>query len=125
MVPAESHAVDQITNACSIFNIIENIGAAVGLIPKIELITIWVREEGDEGKDFQALLRVSDNQGRIGPDFSMNFQMTAPRHRTFHSLVGIPIRSVPNMVMFEMLLNGDVVARYQVPVQEAQPISAT
>lgn len=116
MVAAESHAVDQITNAISIFNIIENV-AAVGIIPKIEIITVWLRQEGDEGRDFQALLRVSDNQGRVGPGFAMNFQMPAPRHRTFHALVGLPIRSVPGMLVFEMLMNGEVVARYEVQVQ--------
>lgn len=116
LLAAESHAVDQQTNALSIFNIIE--GTYTGIIPKVVFITVWKREPGDEDRDFQSLLRVTSGARQVG-EFPLNFRMTAPRHRSFHVLMGLPAGRAGETIRFEVLLNGQSVGRCEIEVSEA------
>jgi hypothetical protein len=123
LVAAEGHSVDQQSNALSIFNILEKIQGAsggAGLLPRVEVITVFVRDDGDEGRDFQALLQVHTRASQIGRGFPMNFQMSAERHRLFHVIYGLPIPADAGFLRFDVQVNGERVGSYQVDVEAPQ-----
>ena len=118
LVAAEGYSVDQQSNALSIFTTIEEIeGRGAGLIPKLCLISVWRREQGDEERDFQAILRIQQNGQQIGQDMPLNFRFPANRHRLFHNILGLPVRPEEGAISFSILLNGQVLRSYEIIVR--------
>jgi hypothetical protein len=109
---AESISVDQFSNRISLFNVVEYANPKVGMIPSAVAVSFWNIADGDEGKDFQVVLRVI-TAGGTTRDASTNFRMVRPRHRIMQHLVGIPVEK-EGEVKFEILLNGNHVASHTV-----------
>jgi hypothetical protein len=123
LVAAEGHSVDQQTNALSIFNILEKLQTTSrgdNVVPRVVVITVFGRDDGDDGQDFQALLEVHTRSGQIGRPFPLNFRMSAERHRLFHVLFGLPIPANAGFIRFDVQVNGQPVGSYQVDVEAAQ-----
>lgn len=123
-VVSQSVAVDQQTNRTSIFNVLETISAPKFPVNMDEATAtaLWRREPGDDGKDFQVLVRVSG--ALVKPlESAANFRMEQSRHRIVVTILGLPIAS-PGDVKFELLLNGQHVAEHILTViAEPQPVN--
>jgi hypothetical protein len=119
-IVAESLSIDQSTNFASAFNIFEEI-KVVGfptIIPSMQILSTWVRDEGEEEQDCQCLLRITRPGNESPEEFPTNFRSSAPRHRTIHRLQGMPLEHAGNL-QFEILLNGTTVKQYTIPVTQA------
>jgi len=115
-VVSEDLSVDQQTNRLSLFNVLEQIaGSDFPLVlQSAAAISCWVAEAGDEGRDFQCMLRVILPNARQY-DFPSNFRFGARRHRVIQRLQGFPIDE-PGVLRFEVLLNGEHKASHEVDV---------
>jgi len=115
-VVSEDLSVDQQTNRVSLFNVLEQIaGPNFPLVlPSAAAISLWVAEAGDEGRDFQCMLRIILPNARQH-DFTSNFRFGARRHRVIQRLQGFPIDE-PGVLRFEVLLNGEHKASHEVDV---------
>ena len=113
-VVAETVIADRFTGQLTLVNVLEH--RVHGVVPQLAGVAIWDREEGDEGVDFQVVLRVTspDNEVTTHP---MNFQITTERHRTVHRLFGIRANGVGEL-KFELILNGDTRGQYTVALKE-------
>jgi hypothetical protein len=128
----ESVSTDQETNRVSLFHILEDFQLASPGSPGVVLaqfaaVSCWNREEGDEERDFQALLRIHPPGGEA-KEIAMNFRMERPRQRLTLRFLGIP-KMEPGQLRFELLLNGRHVAWHTVnvfaPTESAsEPLSA-
>jgi hypothetical protein len=80
------------------------------VIPTAVAVSFWNIEEGDEGRDFQAVVRITTPSGASN-ESTTNFRMVRPRHRVMNQILGIPVDGTGN-VRFELLLNGRHVAEH-------------
>lgn len=116
----ESASVDRDTNRLSLFNIIEEIQpirqGEIDGHPILQLVAVscWIKEQGDEDRDFQVVLRIHD-PGSGTKDFPMNLRMERPRHRLMLRIQGVPASSDGNL-RFEILLNGSHVAEHVITI---------
>jgi hypothetical protein len=118
----ESVSTDRETNRVSLFNIIEEVqlSAAPGsgyIIAQFVAVACWNRMPADEGKDYQATLRIH-SPGEESIDFPLNFQMERPRHRLTFRFQGLPAVR-PGDLRFELLVNGQHTADHIVTVHAA------
>lgn len=115
-VVSEELSVDQQTNRLSLFNVLEQIAGPN--FPLVLLsaaaISLWVADAGDDGRDFQCMLRIILPNGRQH-EFTSNFRFGARRHRVIQRLQGFPIDE-PGVLRFEVLLNGEHQASHEVDV---------
>ncbi len=118
-VVAESVSIDQTTNSASVFNILEEVHAVQFpiLVPSCAVLSVWHREAGDEGKDWQLVLRVTPPNGD-SHDLSSNFRFANPRHRVVQRVLGLAVEHA-GQLDFELQLNGRRVAEYTVGVRQA------
>ena len=118
----ESISTDQETNRVSLFNVLEDLQVLASESPpqpqlpvsQFVAVSCWNREVGDEGQDFQAMLRIHP-PSQESKDFPMNFKMERPRHRLSLRFQGMP-KLEPGQLRFELLLNGAHVAWHTVNV---------
>ena len=113
---SEDLSVDQQTNRLSLFNVLEQIaGPNFPLVLRsAAAISLWMAEGGDEGRDFQCMLRSMLPNSRQY-EFPTNFRFDSRRHRVIQRLQGFPIDG-PGVLRFEVLLNGEHKAYHEVDV---------
>lgn len=113
---SEDLSIDQQTNRLSLFNVLEQIkGPNFPLVLRsAAAISLWVEEDGDQGRDFQCMLRIILPNGRQH-NFTSNFRFGSRRHRVIMRLQGFPIDE-PGILQFEVLLNGEHKASHEVEV---------
>jgi hypothetical protein len=123
VLACESLSVDQMTNAVSLFNIVEQYPANA-VIPKVVVVSYWHLDAEELGQEFQATLRIRRGAADA-QDVPMNFTGSARRQRTVHIIVGIPTPAAGQEIEFEVLLNGAVRGNYSISIVEAnQPQAA-
>ncbi len=88
---AESVSVDLNTNKVSLFEILESVPfnsqSGANVIPKCVAVSLWRSEDGDEGLDFQMILRIF-RPGEDTSEFATNFSLSSARHRIYTTIVG-------------------------------------
>jgi hypothetical protein len=127
-VVCESISVDQETNRVSLFNVVEDIrpvarGEPAHILTQMVAISAWNRESGDEGQDFQLIVRIHA-PGDAPQDFPLNFRMERSRQRLYLRIQGVPARH-PGELKFELLLNSQPKASHSVTVHPAAAPHAT
>lgn len=121
---SESAVIDQDTNRVSIFNIIEAAPFVQlpGHFPALSVVTCWVLDRDEIGKDFQQGLRIR-RPGQPEPEeYLANFVGASSRHRIIQVFQGIPIQE-PGQLHFEVLLNGNRRATHVVEIDLLPPQS--
>lgn len=117
-VVSNSVSIDRQTNLATIIEVAEvfTFPDFPGMVINCVAFSLWRREEGEEGKDFQVALRIASPDA---DDFEMrsNFKMTRLRHRMVQRVQGIPILR-EGQVRFEVLLNGEHAAEHIVDVKK-------
>ena len=116
-VVAETVSIDKLTNAVSLFNILEEVHSRTFpfLVPKVAVFSLWRKEAGDEERDWQALLKVTQPSGEAR-DRAINFRFSSSRrHRLIQRISGLPVLTEGD-VRFELLLNGQHAAEHIVSV---------
>ncbi len=118
---SEDISVDQQTNRLSLFNVIEQLTISnfPFPLPFAASVSLWVAEDGDEGQDFQCILRILLPDGKKH-DFPTNFNFKTRRHRVIQRIQGVPI-SKPGLLRFEVLLNGKHQASHEIDILEIDP----
>lgn len=111
-VVAQGVSIDQSTNQVSVFNILEDISSEdyPVVLDHCVALALWNAEDGDDGRDFQTVVRVTLPDGNTH-DAPANFTMRTPRHRSTLRIQGLPIPS-PGEVRFDVELNGQHVASH-------------
>lgn len=123
---AESVSVDQSTNKVSVFEVLETVPFkkdAQNAISRCVAFSLWRMEAGDDGKDFQVILRIHRPGIEVPDDLATNFTAHSPRHRVFTHMLGLPLEEL-GALRFEVLLNGQHSAEHIVSVSpdENEPI---
>jgi len=114
---SEGVSVDQRTNRLSIFNIFENVNAddfPVN-VPLVIAVVSLIKEDEDQGKDFQLLLKIHSPEEKKAFEFSMNFIMERDQHRLLLNVDNLKIKA-PGIITFEIYLNGDLLTTRMVNV---------
>ena len=114
---SEGVSVDQITNRLSIFNVFENVNAYdfPTRVPLVIAVVSLVKEDGDQGKDFQLILKIHSPEEEKTFEFSMNFIMKSERHRLLLNVDNMQIKA-PGVITFEIYLNGNLLTTRTVNV---------
>lgn len=104
---SESVSVDQRTNRLSIFNVIESVNTYKFplIIPTLAAVVSLVKEEEDQLKDFQLLLKIYSPGDEKDAEFPINFNMTSERHRLLLSIENMQVKE-SGLIRFEVYLNG-------------------
>ncbi len=55
------------------------------------IISTWLREEGDEGKEFEQEVRLILPNNRVGPKFTIDFHMNGKTYHTTMNITGFPL----------------------------------
>jgi len=115
-VVSEGVSVDQLTNQLSLFSVLEEVTPPdfPFLLPSAAAVSLWMKEAGDDDRDFQCMLRVTLPDGSHR-EFTSNFRFRARRHRVILKIQGLPLNE-PGMLRFEVLLNGEYAASHEVDV---------
>lgn len=123
---AESVSVDQSSNKVSVFEVLETVpfkkdgeNAIAGCVA----FSLWQMEAGDDGQDFQVLLRIHRPGMELPDESPTNFTAHSPRHRVFTRMLGLPLQQ-PGTLRFEVLLNGKHSADHVVTVSIDEDESA-
>lgn len=126
----ESVSVDRETNRVSLFNVIEDIckvkpgaEASSPLVVNLVAVSCWNREEGDENKDFQAILRIQlppiePNGVPRNEELPLNFRMQSRRQRLLMRLMAPAPPARDGKIKFELLLNGRHCADHEIGIVE-------
>lgn len=128
-VICESVSTDKDTNRVSLFNIVEEVnlhrraeqGVPRNGIPIVQFVAVscWNRLPGDEGNDFQAMLRIHPTAPDVeAAEFPLNFTMQNRRQRLLMRIAGIPEMPAGDL-RFELLLNGEHAATHTITIAEA------
>ena len=115
---AESVSVDQGTNEASVFEVLESVpfkAGAQNAVPRCVAFSLWRMEDGDDGQDFQVLLRVHRPGADDPNEVAANFTAQSLRHRVFTYMRGLPLEEL-GALRFEVLLNGNHAAEHLVTV---------
>ena len=115
-VVSEGVSVDQLTNQLSLFSVLEEVRSPdfPFVLPSAAAVSLWMKEAGDNDRDFQCMLRVTLTDGSQR-EFTSNFRFRARRHRVILKIQGLPLNE-PGMLRFEVLLNAEYVASHEVDV---------
>ena len=115
-VVSEGVSVDQLTNQLSLFSVLEEVRSPdfPFVLPSAAAVSLWMKEAGDNDRDFQCMLRVTLTDGSRR-EFTSNFRFRARRHRVILKIQGLPLNE-PGMLRFEVLLNAEYVASHEVDV---------
>lgn len=115
-IVSEEVSVDQQTNRLSLFNVLEQVAGSD--FPLVVLsaaaVSLWVAEAGDDGRDFQCMMRVFLPDGNRH-ELTTNFRFRGRRHRVIQRIQGVPLTE-PGVLRFEVLLNGEYAASHEVDV---------
>ncbi len=122
----ESISIDQETNRVSLFNVLEDFQLGsnpaqppqVPVFPFFVAVACWNRESGDEGQDFQAVLKVHSPSDAPAQQFTINFKMERRRQRVVFRLQGMQ-KLEPGELRFELRLGEEHVAWHTVNVSAA------
>ncbi len=114
---SEGVSVDQRTNRLSIFNVFENVNAYdfPANVPLVIAVVSLIKEDEDQGKNFQLLLKIHSPEEKKTFEFSMNFIMERERHRLLLNVDNMQIKA-PGIITFEIYLNGDLLTTRTVNV---------
>ncbi len=117
---ADSFSVDQTTNRLSIFHVLEEIHAPEFPIVIARLVAVahWNAEEGDADRDFQIGFIIKSPDGER-PEFTQNFRMIRPRHRTIAHFMGLPVPG-PGVMTIEIRLNGKHEAVHTIDIRKIE-----
>lgn len=123
-VVSEGVSVDQVTNKASIFEILEEIRLTSfpDHIDHCVAMSLWRQEPGDEGQDFQVLLRITSPSGK-NHETRSNFRFVAPRHRVMQRMERLPIEQA-GQLQFEVSLNDKHSAEHVVDIHLVSPVDA-
>lgn len=115
-IVSEEVSVDQQTNRLSLFNVLEQVaGSDFPLVVlSVAAVSLWVAEAGDDGRDFQCMMRVFLPDGNRH-EITSNFKFRGRRHRVIQRIQGLTINA-PGLLRFEVLLNGEHQANHEVDV---------
>jgi hypothetical protein len=115
-VVSEGVSVDQFTNQLSLFSVLEEVTPPdfPFVLPSAAAISLWMKEAGDDERDFQCLLRLTLPDGNRR-EFTSNFRFRARRHRVIQRIQGLPLNE-PGVLRFEVLLNGEYKESHEVDV---------
>lgn len=119
---AESVSVDQGTNKVSVFEVLESVPfkeGAQNAISRCVAFSLWRLEAGDDGQDFQVLLRIHRPGMEVPDELSTNFTARSPRHRVFTHVLGLPLEEL-GALRFEVLLNGKHAAEHVVSISPGE-----
>ena len=116
-VVCESVSIDQTTNTMSVFHVLEQINSPHFpiVLPRLTAVAHWNACEGDNDRDFQVGIIVTLPDGEP-KEFSQNFRMIRPRHRTIANFIGLPVNG-PGTMTIEMRLNGEHQAFHTIDVR--------
>ena len=91
-VAALGHSVDTQTNNVTLFSILERIGVTdLPLrMPGFTVVTLWLRQPGDEGVSFAQRICLVDPDGGTVEAFENSFTFERPRQRIIGVLAGVP-----------------------------------
>ena len=91
---ALGHAVDAQTNTISLYSILEQIGGPTLplTLPSFVIVTLWHRNEGEEGVKFVQRTTLVDPDGNETFHQDADFEMPKPRHRIFLAVAGAPFK---------------------------------
>jgi len=114
-IVSESMSIDQFTNRLSLFNILEEVESPnFPFQLSIIAVSLWMKEPGDDERDFQCILRVS--MPNVPPrEFTVNFRFISRRHRVIQNIQAIQLNE-PGVLRFEVLLNGQHAASHEIDV---------
>jgi hypothetical protein len=120
-VVSEGVSVDQFTNQLSLFSVLEEVTPPdfPFVLPSAAAVSLWMKEAGDDDRDFQCMLRVTLTDGSQR-EFTSNFRFRARRHRVIQRIQGLPLNE-PGVLRFEVLLNGEYKASHEVDVLRINP----
>jgi hypothetical protein len=115
-VVSEGVSVDQFTNQLSLFSVLEEVTSPdfPFVLPSAAAISLWMKEAGDDDRDFQCMMRVLLPDGNRH-ELTTNFRFRGRRHRVIQRIQGVPVTE-PGMLRFEVLLNGEYIASHEVDV---------
>jgi hypothetical protein len=115
-VVSEGVSVDQFTNQLSLFSVLEEVTSPdfPFVLPSAAAISLWMKEAGDDDRDFQCMMRVLLPDG-YRHELTTNFRFRGRRHRVIQRIQGVPVTE-PGMLRFEVLLNGEYIASHEVDV---------
>jgi hypothetical protein len=115
-VVSQGVSVDKFTNQLSLFNVLEQVVTPdfPFPLPFAVAVSLWMKEEGDESRDFQCMLRVNLPNGKEH-EFTSNFTFSARRHRVIQRFQGFPIDE-PGVLRFQVLLNGEHRASHEIDI---------
>jgi hypothetical protein len=123
-VVAESASIDRDRDQVSIFNILEDIfipKSEPKIIRELVAISSWILDPEEEGKDFQASLKLEGpgpNNCPWNSEFFVNFTAEKHRVRLQFGLCRMPIDR-PGNIIFVLTLNGHVEAHHIITVQQS------
>lgn len=91
---ARGRAIDAQSNVLSLFDVVEEIGAPdfPAAVPVLHVVTLWKRQNNEEGMGFVQRIRVLDPDGKEVGHVDTSFRMEKPRHRVLCSLIMIPFK---------------------------------
>jgi hypothetical protein len=115
-VVSEGVSVDQFTNQLSLFSVLEEVTPPdfPFVLPSAATISLWMKEAGDDDRDFQCMMRVLLPDGNRH-ELTTNFRFRGRRHRVIQRIQGVPLTE-PGVLRFEVLLNGEYIASHEVDV---------
>ena len=115
-VVAESVSIDQITNAASVFNIIETISAEnfPAMLPVCVAFSL-LRREGDDNQEHHSSLRITV-PGQPLQESHVSFRLPQFRHRLVQRIQGLVI--FPGEVRFELTIDGEHAAEHVITVTQ-------
>lgn len=108
---SEGVSVDQRTNRLSIFNVFESVNAYEfpASVRLVVAVVSLIKEDEDEGEDFQLLLKIHSPGEEKAFEFTLNFVMERERHRLLMNIDNLGIKASGN-ITFEVYLNGNLLA---------------
>lgn len=119
-VVSESVSIDQLTNAASVFNILEAISTDRFpiMLPMCVAFALW-RREGDDNEEHHSSLRITV-PGQPLQEHHTTFRLQKSRHRIVQRLGGLVLS--PGEVRFELMIDGQHAAEHIITVN--QPAAA-
>lgn len=127
------HAVDAQSNTITLFSVLEQVGGPnlPLALPTFVIVTLWQREEGEEGAKFFQRTRLIAPDGEEIFNLEADFRLHKIRHRMFLTVGGTPFK-MEGRYNIEVSIRreeaggwGEPVAVYPIQVAIAEAPSAT
>lgn len=118
------YSVDVQSNTLTLFSIVEQVNSPVipFNFPGFTLVTLWHRNDGEEGATFEQQTRLLDPDNNQVSEFSQSFVMNRLRCRVISQIVNVPFRKT-GLYNLEVYIRSEdsqewsgVVARYPISV---------